>query len=179
MLKHYCLFFYILASPLCIAQNDSLLIQQNQISIKSLEAKTQYLNSSLNIQSKQFRNLQYQLEIIRSRNDSLNENLHLELAAFTKNMERFQASQAQTERALNNALLDFQAKFEAQNEYAQKMQSTLDSRIQLELIYAAATGIILIILFLAFNKLMLKRGLKQNLASWNQFQDHFLKKSVS
>ena len=171
---HY-LFFYILISPLCFAQTDSLKISQNEAQITQLESRVQYLNRSLNAQNQQFKNLQNQLARLSLNTDSLDRHLEGELESFTAEMESFQATQAQTERALNLALDDLRQKFEDQNRNAAKMQATLESKVNSELLYAAITGFALILLFIVFNRISLNRGLKTNLANWNQFQDHFLK----
>ncbi len=175
MKKIYYLFFYILISSLCFAQTDSLKVLQNEAQINQLEASIQYLNRSLNVQSQQFKNLEGQLATLRSSTDSLDQSLKGELEGFSAEMESFQATQAQTERALNLALDDFRQKFEDQNRNAAKMQATLESKVNSELLYAAITGFVLILLFIVFNRISLNRGLKTNLANWNQFQDHFLK----
>lgn len=89
---------------------------------------------------------------------------------------RSQELQAQNERAMNLALDEFSKKFEVQNQTVKGVQDQLDEKFSSQMIIFLVAVIILIIISVAMNKATMNKALKQNLASWNHFQEHILKK---
>jgi len=89
---------------------------------------------------------------------------------------RSQELQAQNERAMNLALDVFSKKFEVQNQTVKGVQDQLDEKFSSQLIIFLVAVVILIIISVAMNKSTMNKALKQNLASWNNFQEHILKK---
>lgn len=89
---------------------------------------------------------------------------------------RSQELQAQNERAMNLALDEFSKKFEVQNQTVKGVQDQLDEKFSSQLIIFLVAVVILIIISVAMNKSTMNKALKQNLASWNNFQEHILKK---
>ncbi len=174
MRKAHYLFFFTFILSVGYAQSDSLLIRQNQYQIDLFKNRVNYLNNQLSLQGRDFKSLQNQVAAMKANADSLSLNLDAAILGLEEDMESFQEVQAQTERALNLALDDFRNKFEEQNRNAAKMQATLEAKVNQEIMIAAAIGLILIALFILFNRISFKRGTRQNLASWNQFQDYFL-----
>jgi hypothetical protein len=87
-----------------------------------------------------------------------------------------QELQAQNERAMNLALDEFSKKFEKQNETVKGVQDTLNSKFNNQLIFFFLGMVVVIIIAVAATKSASKNALKQNVANWNDFQEHLLKK---
>jgi hypothetical protein len=71
---------------------------------------------------------------------------------------------------------EFSKKFEVQNQTVKGVQDQLDEKFSSQLIIFLVAVVILIIISVAMNKSTMNKALKQNLASWNNFQEHILKK---
>lgn len=175
MSRYHYLFFYILLSSGIWAQNDSLKIANHEVQISEIKSSISYLNRNFSSQQQQFGILQSRLDELIERQGISIRTSDSTLMAFKAEMLSFQETQAQTERALNLALADFQKKFESQNTHAAEMQATLESKIGQELLIAAAIGLILILLFVGLNRYSFTKGKAQHQANWNEFQDYFLK----
>ena len=175
MSKYHYLFFYILLSASISAQNDSLTSARQEAQISEIKSSISYLSQSFSYQQQQFGLLQSRLDEVLDHQNGTSRVTDSSLAVFKSEMESFQQSQAQTERALNLALENFQQKFESQNLHAAEMQATLESRVGQELLIAAGIGLILILLFVVFNRHSYSKGKEQHQANWNEFQDFFLK----
>ena len=91
-------------------------------------------------------------------------------------ISRSQELQAQNERAMNIALDGFTKKFEEQNKVVQGVQDELSRKIDQQLVMMIVGLLIVVIIFLVLNNAATKKALKQNVASWNNFQEHILKK---
>lgn len=130
--------------------------------IKSLEARNQKLLSEL----KSVKQSNQKLETTVS---GMSDKLQAEI---TKSQEL----QAQNERAMNLALDEFSKKFEKQNETVKGVQDTLDQKFNNQLIFFFLGMVIVVIIAIVATKNATKKALSQNLANWNNFQEHLLKK---
>lgn len=130
--------------------------------IKSLEVRNQKLLSELNSVKQSNKKLEATVS-------GMNEKIQSEI---TKSQEL----QAQNERAMNLALDEFSKKFEKQNETVKGVQETLDSKFNNQLIYFFLGMAIVVVIAVVATKSASKNALKQNVANWNDFQEHLLKK---
>lgn len=130
--------------------------------IKSLEVRNQKLLSELNSVKQSNKKLE-------STVSGMNDKIQSEI---TKSQEL----QAQNERAMNLALDEFSKKFEKQNETVKGVQETLDSKFNNQLIYFFLGMAIVVVIAVVATKSASKNALKQNVANWNDFQEHLLKK---
>jgi predicted RNase H-like nuclease (RuvC/YqgF family) len=89
---------------------------------------------------------------------------------------RGQELQAQNESSLNIALDEFSKKFEKQNETVKGVQDELNSKFDSQMIMLVIGFIALLIIFLILSKRATQKALEQNIANWNNFQEHLLKK---
>jgi hypothetical protein len=87
-----------------------------------------------------------------------------------------QELQAQNERAMNLALDEFSKKFEKQNETVKGVQDSLDSKFNKQLIFFFLGMAIVVVIAVVSTKSASKSAMKQNVANWNDFQEHLLKK---
>lgn len=130
--------------------------------IKSLEVRNQKLLSELNSVKQSNKKLESTVSV-------MNDKIQSEI---TKSQEL----QAQNERAMNLALDEFSKKFEKQNETVKGVQETLDSKFNNQLIYFFLGLAIVVVIAVVATKSASKNALKQNVANWNDFQEHLLKK---
>lgn len=130
--------------------------------IKSLEVRNQKLLSELNSVKQSNKKLEATVS-------GMNEKIQSEI---TKSQEL----QAQNERAMNLALDEFSKKFEKQNETVKGVQETLDTKFNNQLIYFFLGMAIVVVIAVVATKSASKNALKQNVANWNDFQEHLLKK---
>lgn len=130
--------------------------------IKSLEVRNQKLLSELNSVKQSNKKLE-------STVSGMNDKIQSEI---TKSQEL----QAQNERAMNLALDEFSKKFEKQNETVKGVQETLDSKFNNQLIYFFLGMAIVVVIAVVATKSASKNALKRNVANWNDFQEHLLKK---
>ncbi len=91
-------------------------------------------------------------------------------------LNRAQELQAQNERAMNLALDGFSNKFEEQNKTVKDVQSKLSEGFVKQLVMIVIALFILTFIFIYRSKKSTQKALEANLASWNQFQEHILKK---
>jgi predicted RNase H-like nuclease (RuvC/YqgF family) len=130
--------------------------------IKSLEVRNQKLLNELNSVKQSNKKLESTVSGMSDRIQS----------EITKSQEL----QAQNERAMNLALDEFSKKFEKQNETVKGVQDTLNSKFNNQLIFFFLGMVVVIIIAVAATKSASKNALKQNVANWNDFQEHLLKK---
>lgn len=91
-------------------------------------------------------------------------------------IQRSQELQAQNERSMNLALDGFTEKFEKQNETVKGVQEQLGQKFNNQLLMSALGFVALVVVFLLINRSATQKALRQNVSSWNQFQEHILKK---
>jgi predicted ribosome quality control (RQC) complex YloA/Tae2 family protein len=127
------------------------------------------LKRTIQIQKEEISTLTKRNEEIEIKLNEISNNLDQKL---NRNLEL----QAQNERAMNLALDEFTKKFEVQNQTVKGVQDQLDEKFSSQLIIFLVAVVILIIISVAMNKATMNKALKQNLASWNNFQEHILKK---
>jgi predicted RNase H-like nuclease (RuvC/YqgF family) len=84
--------------------------------------------------------------------------------------------QAQNERAMNLALDGFAEKFEKQNETVKGVQEELSKKFNDQMLMSALGFVALVIIFTIASRSSTQKALKQNVANWNAFQEHLLKK---
>ena len=89
---------------------------------------------------------------------------------------RGQELQAQNESSLNIALDEFSKKFEQQNETVKGVQDELNRKFDSQMIMLVVGFIALLFIFMILSKRATQKALKQNVANWNNFQEHLLKK---
>ncbi len=130
--------------------------------IKTLEVRNQKLSSELNAVKQSNQKLE---ATVAGMTDKLQ-------AEITKSQEL----QAQNERAMNLALDEFSKKFEKQNETVKGVQETLDQKFNNQLIYFFLGLLAVVIIAIVATKNATKKALNQNVANWNNFQEHLLKK---
>jgi preprotein translocase subunit SecF len=133
-----------------------------QTAVRQLEAKNNVLNKRISeLEDANFR--------LKSDVESTKADVQAEI-------RRSQELQAQNERAMNLALDGFTKKFEDQNKVVQGVQDELGRKIDQQLIIMIIGILVVIIIFLVLNNAATKKALKQNVANWNNFQEHLLKK---
>ena len=130
--------------------------------IKTLEVRNQKLLSELNSVKQSNKRLE-------STVSSMSERIQGEIS-------KSQELQAQNERALNLALDEFSKKFEKQNETVKGVQDSLDSKFNKQLIFFFLGMAIVVVIAVVSTKSASKSAMKQNVANWNDFQEHLLKK---
>lgn len=96
--------------------------------------------------------------------------------AVKEELQKGQELQAQNERAMNLALDGFSEKFEKQNETVKGVQEELSQKFNNQMVMFALAFVALVIIFVIASKSATQKALKQNVANWNQFQEHLLKK---
>lgn len=89
---------------------------------------------------------------------------------------RSQELQAQNERAMNIALDQFSQKFEEQNKLVAGVREELSKKFADQLVFSGLAFLALLIVFVILTKSSNNKAMKQNVASWNSFQEHILKK---
>ena len=74
------------------------------------------------------------------------------------------------------ALDGFSEKFEKQNETVKGVQEELSKKFNDQMLMSALGFVALVIIFTIASRSSTQRALKQNVANWNAFQEHLLKK---
>lgn len=133
-----------------------------QSSVRQLEVRNSVLTKRIN-------------ELEES-NYKLKSSVEATQAEIQAEIRKSQELQAQNERAMNLALDGFEKKFEEQNKVVQGVQDELGRKIDQQLILMIVGILIVVIIFLVLNNAATKKALKQNVANWNNFQEHILKK---
>lgn len=91
-------------------------------------------------------------------------------------IRRSQELQAQNERAMNIALDQFSQKFEEQNKLVAGVREELSKKFADQLVFSGLAFLALLIVFVILTKSSTNKAMKQNVANWNSFQEHILKK---
>ena len=129
-------------------------------SIKQLEKRIQN-------QERQLRFFDQKLLMLKEQNSTENASLKSELKG---NLEL----QAQNERAVNLALDEFSAKFEAQNKTMDGVQTTLNKQWRQQLILFGLLFIVLIIGVAVAVRISTKKALEKSRLSWEEFNAYVL-----
>jgi hypothetical protein len=77
---------------------------------------------------------------------------------------------------MNIALDEFEKKFEEQNKTVAAVQDSLDDRFNKQLIYFVLALVAVVIFAAVLQKTSVSKAIKSYNASWNNFQEHILKK---
>ncbi len=139
-------------------------------------AEIKRVSDRANRASEEVNTLRNEVSALRIKNNQLRvdlDNVKLEVSA---EITRSQELQAQNERAMNLALDEFKKKFEEQNKTVEGVQASLDDKFNKQLIFFALGLVLFVIIAMVATKSATKRGLNQAKASWNEFQEHLLKK---
>jgi len=136
---------------------------------EELEKSLQKLKSQNRILSSRLAESEAQTFQLRESINKIQEEVKLEI-------RKAQELQAQNERAVNIALDEFAKKFEEQNKTMASVKEELSSKMSQQLIFSGGAFVVLLIVFIIVGQSNTKRALKQNTASWNNFQEHILKK---
>ena len=91
-------------------------------------------------------------------------------------IRKSQELQAQNEKAMNIALDQFSVKFEEQNKLVAGVREELSKKFADQLVFSGLAFLALLIVFVILTKASTNKAMKQNLANWNSFQEHILKK---
>lgn len=157
------------------AESDSLRLLSLENELISQQTRLDQLLRRQNQVLQEARDLRLEMMLLDQNRDSLNLQVSNQIAENRSMMDDFSAKQIQTERALNLALDQFQDRFEKQNLVAARLEAQLQGQVNYQLIIMIAAFATLIVLFIVLNRNSIRKSLAQNHASWNQFQEHFLK----
>jgi len=91
-------------------------------------------------------------------------------------IRKSQELQAQNERAMNIALDQFAVKFEEQNKLVAGVREELSKKFADQLVFSGLAFLALLIVFVILSRASTNKAMKQNVANWNSFQEHILKK---
>jgi predicted RNase H-like nuclease (RuvC/YqgF family) len=91
-------------------------------------------------------------------------------------IRKSQELQAQNERAMNIALDQFSVKFEEQNKLVAGVREELSKKFADQLVFSGLAFLALLIVFVILSRASTNKAMKQNVANWNSFQEHILKK---
>ena len=122
------------------------------------------------------KSLRSELREVNNKNAALSTALEGMQAKVSSEITRSQELQAQNERAMNLALDEFKKKFDDQNKTVEAVQSSLDEKFNKQLIFFVLGLVLFVIIALIATRSATKKGLDQANASWNNFQEHLLKK---
>ena len=122
------------------------------------------------------KSLRSELREANKKNANLSSALEGMQAKVSIEITRSQELQAQNERAMNLALDEFKKKFDDQNKTVEAVQSSLDEKFNKQLIFFVLGLVLFVIIALIATRSATKKGLDQANASWNNFQEHLLKK---
>jgi predicted RNase H-like nuclease (RuvC/YqgF family) len=134
--------------------------------------------------------LERRIDALESRNKLISKRLsELEMENFNLNQKltsletntqaqivRSQELQAQNERAVNIALDGFSNKFQEQNKTVENVKNQLDKVFVSQTVMFVLTALILVVIFIAMSRKATRKAIESNVATWNQFQEHLLKK---
>ncbi len=169
------LLFIFLMSFWGYADNDSLRLNSLENELAVYQSRLDRLLRTQDQVLKEARDLRMEMMLHESNRDSLNQQIAGQISENRSMMDDFSAKQVQTERALNLALDQFQQRFEQQNRVAAQLEAQLQGQVNYQLIIMVAAFATLIVLFILLNRSSIRKSLAHSNASWNQFQDHFLK----
>ena len=110
-----------------------------------------------------------EISALKSNIQSLEENTQQEI-------KKSQELQAQNERAMNIALDQFSEKFEEQNKLVAGVREELSKKFADQLMFSGLAFFALLVVFVILSKSSTNKAMKQNVANWNTFQEHILKK---
>ena len=159
-MKFYTLIFSLLSALSLVAQSNSGADLERKV--ENLEVRNKQINRRLaELELENFR-LTQKLDSLESRTQS--------------QINRSQELQSQNERAMNLALDGFSTKFEEQNKTVKDVQSQLSEGFVSQLVMFVIAVLVLVIIFLLMSKKSTQKALETHTATWNQFQEHLLKK---
>ena len=156
---------YILILTLFCSVN---LFSQNQVDI-NLQTKIDELVLRNKLISKRLSEVEQENFSLKQQIEAMNSNVQNQIS-------RSQELQAQNERSMNLALDSFSTRFEQQNVAVKNVQDKLDDGFTKQLLYFVAAVLILTVLYIVLSKRSTQKALDSYTATWNDFQEHMLKK---
>ncbi len=159
-MRIYILIVSLFCSANLFSQNQGNI--ELQTKIEALELRNKVITKRLSQMEQENFNLKQQLE-------ASNTNVQSQIA-------RSQELQAQNERSMNLALDSFAIQFNEQNKSVQNVQEKLESGFMKQLLLFVAAVFVLTVLYLVMSKRAAKKALESYTATWNDFQEHMLKK---
>jgi len=151
----------ILTFPLLIMAQDQV---QNQ-----LNDQLETLKRKLEIEKSRVNQLQAKLMSLEGKFKTLSDSLQSQIST---NLEL----QAQNERAVNLALDQFSKKFEEQNATMDGVKSTLEKQWGQQLFIYFGALIVFLVVIVVGVKMSNKNAIKQHQKSWNEFNEHIIKR---
>ncbi len=134
-----------------------------------VDRKIDALETSNSLIIKRLRSLELENFKLLQKLDSIEVNTQTQL-------NRSSELQAQNERSLNLALDGFATKFEKQNETVKDVESKLSEGFVNQLIMVVFSLFVLTLIYIYRSKKSTQKALETHMATWNQFQEHILKK---
>ncbi len=159
-MKFYTFIFSLLSTFTLFAQSNSSADLERKV--ENLELRNKQIN-------KRLASLEYENFKLIQKIDSLESRTQNQIS-------RSQELQSQNERAMNLALDGFSTKFEEQNKTVKDVQSQLSEGFVSQLVMFVLAVLLLVIIFVVMSKKSTQKALDSHSASWNQFQEHLLKK---
>ncbi len=159
-MKFYTFIFSLLSTFTLFAQSNSSADLERKV--ENLELRNKQIN-------KRLASLEYENFKLIQKIDSLESRTQNQIS-------RSQELQSQNERAMNLALDGFSTKFEEQNKTVKDVQSQLSEGFVSQLVMFVLAVLVLVIIFVVMSKKSTQKALDSHSASWNQFQEHLLKK---
>ncbi len=159
-MKFYTFIFSLLSTLTLFAQSNSGADLERKV--ENLELRNKQINKRLAA-------LEYENFKLIQKIDSLESRTQNQIS-------RSQELQSQNERAMNLALDGFSTKFEEQNKTVKDVQSQLSEGFVSQLVMFVLAVLVLVIIFVIMSKRSTQKALDSHSASWNQFQEHLLKK---
>jgi len=120
--------------------------------------------------------LSKELAEVKKANSSLKSEMVQMKNEVNETIAKSQELQAQNEKALNLALDEFSKKFEEQNKTVKGVQDELSTKFSNQLIYFMMGLLAVALIGIVSTRNATKKALSQNVATWNSFQEHLLKK---
>jgi preprotein translocase subunit SecF len=159
-MKFYTFIFSLLSTLTLFAQSNSGADLERKV--ENLESRNKQINKRLAA-------LEYENFKLMQKIDSLESRTQNQI-------NRSQELQSQNERAMNLALDGFSTKFEDQNKTVKDVQNQLSEGFVSQLVMFVLAVLVLVVIFVIMSKKSTQKALDSHSASWNQFQEHLLKK---
>lgn len=140
--------------------------------VNNLEQTIRATRSLTNKLDVRVRNMEGRLKAVsKSLDEQLSVNQKLQ-----EQLQNNLQTQAQNERAVNLALDEFSKKFDEQNKTVEGVKASLDAQRKQQLLYYTLALVVFLIVLLIAVKISTAKALKQQLKSWNEFNEYIIKR---